>query len=171
MPELHLEDAIRHGIERLQASVVDLIENSQALARSALIEGADVVEQGRRQARSAAHDAFDYSRDRAMRSYDQFGRIAGRQPMATTTIALGVGLVLGFIICAASARPALAARKAETAPEPETVKPEANSTGATTKPAVAARKSTPRKAAAPVDGAPRPAPRKRAARGAKALIQ
>jgi ElaB/YqjD/DUF883 family membrane-anchored ribosome-binding protein len=100
-----LEGTVKHGIGRLEGSVADLIDNSQALARSAFVEAVEAFQHGREQARGTAHDALSYSRDRAHRSYDQFEKIVGRQPLLATVIGVGIGVALGFLLHASATKP------------------------------------------------------------------
>jgi ElaB/YqjD/DUF883 family membrane-anchored ribosome-binding protein len=116
MSVVHPEEMVRHGIDRLQESVADLIDNSQALARTALVEAAQALQHSREQASDAAQDAFRFSRDRAQKSYGQMERMAGEQPLAAMAIGVAIGAVLGFILHASATRPRTAARPPKAAP-------------------------------------------------------
>jgi ElaB/YqjD/DUF883 family membrane-anchored ribosome-binding protein len=101
---VHHEDMVKHGIGRLQDSVADLIDNSQALARTALAEATHALQHSREQAADAAQDALRFSRDRAQKSYGQMEKMAGRQPVAAIAIGVAIGAVLGFVLHAGAAK-------------------------------------------------------------------
>ena len=163
MSIVHAEDMVKHGIERLQASVADLIDSSQSLARSALVDAAEAFQHGREQAGDVAHDALRYSRDRARRGYGEVEAMASRDPLMAIAIGVGIGMVVGFLLHAITPKPAPAVQAPEAVPAPEETRLAAT---ARTRARPAAKKAP----AATDNDAPRPARRRRTP-AAKASLQ